>query len=158
MAATLLKGVDYEDPTPVFYQGYWWLFVTPQWDQDTLLLFYSKELTGPWLQHPESPIVRYDGHHARSAGRVIEFEGHLIRYTQDDIPTYGNQVHAFKITELTPTRYREKESKQNPVVKHGGSGWNVTRMHQVDAHRVGENQWIASVDGYGTRWEFDFRD
>ena len=157
LVTTLLKGIDYVDSSIVHYGNYWWLFTTPQWDQDTLHLYYSKELTGPWLLHPQSPIVRRDGHHARSGGRVIEFNGHLIRYAQDCVPTYGNQVHAFEILELTPTNYRERESKENPVVKSGGEDWAVTRMHQVDPHRISGNQWIACVDGYGTRWDFDLR-
>ena len=155
----LVQGMDYEDPSTVFFGGYWWIFTTPQWDQDSLHLFYSKELTGPWKEHPESPVVHHDGHHSRPGWRVIPFKGHSIRYAQDVIPTYGNQVHAFEITELTPLTYKESESKQNPVVKRGGAGWNVTRMHQVDAHPLNteETEWMACVDGYGTRTDFDLR-
>ena len=154
---TLIEGKDYSDPAVIRFGEHWWLFLTPQWDQDSLHLFYAKNLTGPWLEHPASPVVRRDGHHARPGGRFIIHEGRVIRYAQDVIPVYGHQVHAFEILELTPTTYREQPSKENPVVKSGGAGWNVTRMHHVSPHPIGRGRWIAAVDGYGTRWEFDWR-
>lgn len=156
-AGTLLEGKDYSDPAIVRFSDYWWLFVTPQWDQDALHLFFAKELTGPWLEHPKSPVVQGDAHHARPGGRFIVHEGRVIRYAQDTVPVYGHQVHAFEILELTPTAYREQPSSENPVVKSGGAGWKVTRMHHVSPQLVGGGRWIAAVDGYGTRWEFDWR-
>ena len=70
---------------------------------DLLRLYYANDLMGPWIEHPKSPIVAGDANIARPGGRVVVFDGRIVRYTQDDDPTYGNQVRAFEITELTTT-------------------------------------------------------
>jgi hypothetical protein len=67
---------------------------------------------------------------------------------QDCNPTYGNQVHAFMITGISPTEYRE-EMVEKPLVKASSQGWNSRAMHHVDPHQIGENQWIAAIDALG---------
>src|SRR5262245_13276304 len=67
---------------------------------DTLRLFYSEDLLGPWVEHPKSPIVSGKPHIARPGGRVIVSGDRVIRYAQDDTPRYGNQVWAFEIVRL----------------------------------------------------------
>ena len=153
----IIEGVDYEDPSIIYHEGFWFLFVSPQYDHDTLHLYYAKELAGPWLEHPKSPIVKNNGHHARPGGRVIFYQGKPFRFAQDDIPVYGNQVHAFEILKMTPASYEEKAYAGNPVLKRGEGGWNVTRMHHMDPHQIREGEWISTVDGYGTYTEFSLK-
>lgn len=145
---TLLDGNDYVDSSISHFNDKWWLF-TATTQNDTLHLYYAQELLGPWMEHPESPIIEGDANIARPGGRVLVFNGRIFRYTQDDQPTYGNQVRAFEITELTTTSYKEKEVSGNPIVKADGTGWNGIAMHHIDPHQINENQWIASVDGKG---------
>lgn len=114
-------------------------------------------LTGLWTEHPKSPVVRGDPNKARPAGRVLVFDGKIIRYAQDDYPKYGNQVRAFEIIELTTTSYEEKELKQLPMTKPSGIAWNVKGMHNIDAHRLNKNKWIAAVDGYGKEYVFGLK-
>ena len=77
-------------------------------------------------------------------------DGALYRLGQDCLPTYGHAVHAFRITELSPTTYAETMVPE-PVVEASGNGWNSDAMHHVDAHRTAAGQWIAVVDALGTR-------
>lgn len=121
---------------------------------DLLRLYYANDLMGPWIEHPKSPIVAGDANIARPGGRVVVFDGRIVRYTQDDDPTYGNQVRAFEITELTTTSYQEREVSENPILEASGTGWNADGMHHIDPHQIDENRWIACVDGKEEVWVF----
>ena len=143
------SGVKGADPSIVHVDGTWWLFVcaTPR-DHDTLRLYHADTLQGPWTEHPQSPLVEADARAARPAGRILTEAGHLIRYAQVCLPTYGWQVRAFEITTLTPTTYREQEHPQSPILTASESGWNKDGMHHLDPHRLASGQWIACVDGH----------
>jgi hypothetical protein len=139
----------YSDPSVLYYRNKWWLFTSEGGSNDTLLVFYSDNLLGPWTQHPKSPIIKGNPHIARPAGRVVLFEGRIFRYAQDDYPEYGRQVYAFEINELTTTTYHEKIVSEEAILKPSGTGWNALGMHNIDPVQIGENQWIACVDGWG---------
>src|SRR5579883_236318 len=143
----LLEGDHFISPTLAHYKGLWWLFTSPS-GNETLRLFYASDLHGPWKEHPLSPIVKKDLRTARPAGRPFVLDGALYRLGQDCYPTYGRAVHAFRITELSPTTYAEK-MVETPVVEASGQGWNSDGMHHVDAHQTGPGHWIAVVDAYG---------
>jgi len=142
--ANLIHGA-YMDSSIFRHGGKWWIFASDR--DDVLHLFFADQLTGPWVEHPLSPLIERNGHIARPAGRVLEYNGQLIRFAQDCDPVYGKDVVAFKITKLTPQAYEEQLLDANPVLSATGRGWNADRMHQVDAHQVGPGQWIACVDG-----------
>jgi hypothetical protein len=114
---------------------------------DTLRLYYADELTGPWVEHPKSPLVKGDASNARPAGRALVCDGKVVRFAQNSVPYYGTDVRAFEVTELTTRTYRER-AVGRPVLGPGGSGWNACGMHHVDAHVLGDGSWIASVDGW----------
>lgn len=145
---TLLRG-SYVDSSIVRHDDKWWLFTgTDRTDNDTLNLFYAEALTGPWVEHPGSPIVAGDPNAARPGGRVLQWGDRLVRFAQDDAPIYGNQAWAFEIIALTTTSYREIKLVDAPIVTASGSGWNAKGMHHVDAHQIGDGEWLACVDGY----------
>jgi hypothetical protein len=149
LVTELIRGPYLADPTIFQHAQRWWMFIDASLDQasDTLMLYHADALTGPWKEHPMSPVVRQDPCTARPGGRVIHHGDRLIRYTQGCRPVYGYNVRAFEITELTATTYRERELTKQPVLGPAGSGWNACGMHQVDAHEV-NGQWIACVDGW----------
>jgi hypothetical protein len=143
----LITGGHFISPTLARYKDMWWMFTSTP-GNDTLRLFYARDLKGAWTEHPLSPIVKKDLRTARPAGRPFVIDGTLYRLGQDCYPTYGNQVHAFQITDISPTHYSEKMIDA-PVVKSSSKGWNAQAMHHVDAHQTGQNQWIAVVDALG---------
>src|SRR4030042_246980 len=151
---TFLQGEVFLDSSILYYGGKWWLF-TANPTNAILKLYYSDKLEGPWIKHPKSPIINGDANIARPGGRVLLYEGRIIRYAQDDDPTYGNQVRAFEITELTTTSYEEKEVPESPILKPSGSGWNEAAMHHVDAYQIGKDRWVACVDGKGKFWDIE---
>ena len=136
------------DPSIFRFNEMWWMFVcSPPKKSETLRLYYSSHLRGPWQGHPASPIVDGDACIARPAGRVTLSGGKLIRFAQDCHALYGAQVRAFEITDLTPTTYGEKEASSTPVLFAASEGWNSHAMHHLDPHLIAEGNWIACVDG-----------
>jgi hypothetical protein len=145
---TLLSGQPYVDPSLFQHGGKWWMFTAP-YSNDELRLHVADAPSGPWREHPSSPVIVDDPHISRPAGRVLAMDGRLLRFAQDDNPFYGRQVFAFEITELTESVYREARLGTGPVLAPSGSGWNSEKMHHLDAHAFGPNRWIACVDGTG---------
>jgi hypothetical protein len=154
---TLVDGKDFVDPSIAYFNDKWWLYAATT-SNDTLYLFYADDLLGPWREHPESPIVEQNNHMARSSGRVLVYEGQLYRYTMDVNPSFGtHEVWAYRVSELTTTSYTEERVGQEPIIKASGSGWNAQAMHQLDAHQIEPDRWIAAVDGFGKYLVFGFR-
>ncbi len=150
--ATLLE-LPYVADSSVFHaNGYWWMF-SETWSEpeprfSKLSLYFASELTGPWVEHPQSPVVNGNPHTARPAGRVLVDGNRIIRFAQDCAPKYGIRVFAFEVEELSPDRYSERPLMSGAILDAAGSGWNSHGMHHIDAHRLDDGQWIASVDGW----------
>ena len=143
----LITGDHFISASVVRYNGMWWMFVSPV-GNETLRLFYAPDLKGPWTEHPRSPVVAKDKNIARPGGRPLVIDGSLYRLGQDCDPTYGNQVFAFQITDISTTAYKEKMIDV-PLVKASSKGWNADAMHHVDAHQISRNKWIAAIDALG---------
>jgi hypothetical protein len=147
---TLIPG-QHADPSIFRHDDRWWLFAcdTPHAHR-SLRLYGAPELSGPWEEHPASPIVANDRSLARPAGRVLAQEGRLVRFAQDCVEQYGNRVWAFEITHLSPDSYCEQPASPRPVIEAGIRGeWRTQRMHHIDAHRNAGDGWVACVDGWG---------
>jgi hypothetical protein len=147
---TLVTGPRFSDSSVVRYEGRWWLFT--ETDQtmhfDTARLYYADDLTGPWREHPRSPIVQGNPRAARPGGRVLVVDGRVIRYTQDCWPGYGMRVRAAEVIELTTTTYRDRPASEADVLTGSGTGWNRDGMHHIDPHLLEDGRWIACVDGW----------
>src|SRR5690349_12433308 len=101
LKARLIEG-QCADPSIFRFADLWWLFVcsTP-YQHDTLRLYFAEDLTGPWREHPRSPLVARDASRARPGGRVLVRDNKPIRFAQDCVARYGSRVRAFDILELT---------------------------------------------------------
>lgn len=145
----LLTG-GFADPTVFAWEGRWWLFATEskELDDDTLRLFFSDDLSGPYQEHPASPVVTGDISKARSAGQVVNGPDGLTRFAMDNRGGYGRAVRAFEITTLTTSEYAEKEVIMSSPIAGSGEGWNASGMHHVVPIQIGEGHWVSAVDGY----------
>ncbi|MDD1777081.1 MAG: hypothetical protein LUQ65_02855 [Candidatus Helarchaeota archaeon] len=149
----IILNKGYVDTSIIFFEDKWWLFACYNLSGPTTLhLFYSKDLTGPYIEHPKSPIAE-GGRDARPAGRIISFQGKIVRFAQDNSQSYAKQVRAFEILKLTTEGYEEKEVFESPILRDSGQGWNADGMHHVDLHQISEDEWIACVDGYYAKKE-----
>ena len=147
---TLLRGPFLVDASICRYDNTWWLFAetNPDCTYDTLRLYYAHTLTGPWQEHPQSPIVAQNAHIARPAGRVLVGDTGIVRYTQDCSPIYGLHVYAFATSTLSTTCYQEHACTDHPILTGSGTGWRAVGMHHIDPHQVADNTWLACVDGF----------
>jgi hypothetical protein len=150
----LMQG-KFWDPSVIYRDGLWWLFVMS--GKASLSLYYASDLRGPWLDHPQNPLVKECRSSARPGGRLIVRAGKVVRFAQDGERTYGGALRAFEVDELTTVSYREHERPESPVLGASGSGWNATGMHHADPHQIREGQWIACVDGNRQRLGFNWR-
>jgi hypothetical protein len=148
LVSDLIKG-SFVDNCIFYVNETWWIFACsePSTHED-LHLFFADKLTGPWTEHPLSPIIRGNSKKAQSAGRVLVGDGKIIRFAQDSVKTYGKKVNAFLITEIGRTTYSESDYENNPILRNQGRGWNRHGMHHVDAHEISPGKWLAAVDGY----------
>ncbi|MDH7506304.1 MAG: hypothetical protein QHH15_00750 [Candidatus Thermoplasmatota archaeon] len=142
----LIDGRNFADSTIFYYNNTWWIFTQTE-DDFSLHLYFSDSLFGSWTEHPHSPIISNDDNISRPGGNVIVYNNRIFRYTQDCYPSYGQQVWAFEITELTKKDYKEKRIGDEPILK-GYDNWNELGMHQISICKI-DNKWIAAVDGYG---------
>ena len=149
----LISG-DYADPSIFYHDGKWWIFAVE--GGYSLAVFYSSDVRGPWKQHATSPLYKGDKSKSRPAGRVISVENGLVRFAQDNRERYGHRVKAFRILNLTPESFEEREfvpgAFLEPPVSEGNIEelWNGVGMHHIDAHQLEDGSWIAAVDGAGT--------
>lgn len=158
LVSPIIEGSDFVDSSIFFSDEKCWIF-TSTTASDALYLYYADDLLGPWQAHPDNPLIRRNPQIARPAGRVALFDGRMIRFAQDDYPVYGRAVHAFEITELTTSSYKEIEFLRKPLLAaKGGLGWNALGMHNIDLVRLSDKHWVAAVDGKGKKhvvsWRF----
>ena len=96
------------DPTPIFFDGLWWLFYTPAttWEAKVgaLHVAFAEALDGPWTPHPRNPVQR-DVSCSRPGGSPILVDGTLVLPMQDCRKTYGGAVRPLTVTRLTPDRF-----------------------------------------------------
>ena len=143
--STLLAGEAFRDSSVFHRDGIWWMFTSIE--KSELRLYSADRLTGPWRPHPRNPLIANDAGVARGGGRVTTQNGQLFRLAQDDHLSYGRQVRAFAITELSKVNYREIPVSHSPVVVAGNAAWNNLGMHQVDCQPLTNSTYIAAVDG-----------
>ena len=102
-----LEELRLTDPTLVHHADRWWLFAgQPGSAAEVLFLWSAPDVTGPFVPHPDSPIVM-DPACARMAGPVQVHEGRLFRLGQDNRRGYGDGVAVCEILTLEADRYRE---------------------------------------------------
>lgn len=98
------------DATLLKHQGRYYLFAGKAGSAaDTLYLFHSDALAGPYLAHPQNPIV-IDSASARMAGRVLCRDGALFRFGQNNCYGYGNGITVNLIEELSAETYSERHA------------------------------------------------
>lgn len=128
LRSVLLEDIEAADTTLHFDRGtgLWWMFAAVteygSCSHDTLSLFSSERLEGPWVPHPGNP-VKLDPGTARPAGPLVEWEGRLFRPAQDCTASYGAGLVWCEVQELSWERYRET------VVAHHAAPRGYTGIH-----------------------------
>lgn len=136
--------ISFCDTCIVKKENIYYLFTTRQFNScsNRLDLYMSQSLTGPYTLHPKSPIVD-NLKMGRNAGSILEKDGRLLRFSQDCVKRYGDNVHISQIVELNSERFEEKIVRESiiptdfPFYSEGGHQFNVVKF---------KNQWIVATD------------
>src|SRR5579862_3662446 len=93
LARVLLHGA-FSDPSILRHNGRWWMFAgngaMSSKPTESLHLFSADELLGDWREHPKSPVVVGNPRASRPGGRILSWNGRLVRFAQDGEPLYGS--------------------------------------------------------------------
>lgn len=128
--ATLVDGVDASDATIVMHQGRLYMFATvggegaSTWD--TLHIWSAEALTGPWIAHPQNPVL-IDALGARPAGAFYRRGSELWRPVQDCTTGYGVGLGFARIDRLDQEAF---EQTLATVIRPGGA-WPGTSIHTL---------------------------
>jgi len=117
-----IKGLEEHrllDPVHFMKDGLHFIFGNSRTSKETLELFVSKNLLGPYRPHLESPILS-SPIGARMAGPIIEVGKRLYRVGQDCGDSYGNGVIISEIVHLSQNSYREKRISRVEMKDFGG--------------------------------------
>ena len=106
----LVEGVDASDTTIVEHNDRFWLFATVSdggstWD--CLSIWSSSVLNGPWIAHPQNPVM-VDSRGARPAGHFLKRDGRLLRPVQNCSRGYGGGVAMKEIIRLDERHFEER--------------------------------------------------
>ena len=144
--ATIATGRQFVDPSILFANGRFWLFVSEP-NNETLYLYSSTSLSENWVEHPQSPVIQNSKAQARPGGRAFIYNGdQIIRVSQNW--GGGLKIRAFKIDLLTPSLYAEHELPESPLLQAGDDpeDWYAGGIHHFDPWWAGE-YWIVAFDG-----------
>lgn len=145
------KGIHYNlNDSHIYKKGEsYYLFTSYQkdWMYYQELYMTDNLLEGTFVKHPCSPIC-VSNEYGRNGGSLIDYNGHLLRVTQDCHRDYGDNVSLMEITKLSETEYSETLYKRNILPKNtifrdGGHQFNLTRFkdHYIYATDYKQNRW-----------------
>jgi len=100
--------IGYADSSIYNKEGIYYLITSIERNRKNILyLYYSDCLSGPYKEHPSSPIC-LSSKYGRNGGSFINDEsGNLYRVAQDCEKRYGDNLHIFQIDKLSSYEYKE---------------------------------------------------
>lgn len=131
---TLLSGLEAADATIVRHDdGLFYIFAVVREGvggySDTLSIWHSQSLFGPWEAHGSNPVL-VDDRSARPAGNFVIRDGVLMRPVQDCRNGYGAALALARIDRLAPDRFEQT------VETHLGAGgpWPGRKIHTLNGN------------------------
>jgi len=131
------------DPTLVYYNNKWWLFVTNM-ENNSLEIYYASSLIDNFTPHKKNPFYVNDNSKNRNGGRIFIDDGKIYRFTQNCENYYGEKVDMYEIIKLNENEFEEKFIKT--ILAPSKNGWNSNQMHNIDILKE-NNRYYAIVDG-----------
>lgn len=130
-SATLLSNIQISDATITEHNGRYYLFGA-LWDgaggySDTLAIYHSASLFGPWQPHANNPVL-VDRSSARPGGSFVRRGGRLWRPIQDCRDGYGSGMALAEVVDLTPKSFQQ-------IVRHTlkpGPLWPGRKLHTLN--------------------------
>jgi hypothetical protein len=139
--AALLEG-EISDATLFEHGGWLWLFATDRdghgSTSDTMVVFFSPALSGPWKPHPMNPVM-IDRRMARPGGAFVrKGDGGIVLPVQDGTLGYGGGLGLSELLQLDTQTVRLSPAR--PVETTGD--WPYPKIHTLN--RAGR---LETIDG-----------
>ena len=145
------NGIHYNYDDSHIYKkgGTYYLFTSYQRDWMYYQELYTSDdlLSGQFRRHPASPIC-VSNEFGRNGGSLIDYDGRLLRVTQDCHADYGDNVSLMEVTRLDELSYEEHLFKRNVLPRNsiftdGGHQLNIARFcgKYVYATDYKQNRW-----------------
>ena len=138
----IFNGIKFADPTLVYLDNKWWLFVTNM-DKNALEIYYSNSLLNEFKPHLKNPFYVNEDDKNRNGGRIFVNNEKVYRFVQNCKNYYGEKVDMYEIIKLNENEFEEKFIKT--ILSPSGKGWNAKQMHTIDV--IKEDKYYAIVDG-----------
>lgn len=148
---TLLYG-SWNDPVLIESDSIFYLFTSLR-GTNSLHLFFSNSISGPYIEHHASPIIKNNKGTHRNAGRIFSLRNRWYRPVQDCTEMYGETVRIMKIDTLNEHEYLETEIKHSPILSGSGSGWNKKKMHTFNLVETPKQELFVITDGTPVNYE-----
>ena len=130
------------DPTLLEQDERWYIWATDA--KNKLRLYHSSDLTGPYIEHPASPLTA-DPRFSRCGGSPLRLrDGSLLRLAQDCSSTYGRGLHAMRISIISSLEYRETLFRADFLPRD--ERWNANGTHHLSVVEFNGVQ-VRAVDG-----------
>jgi hypothetical protein len=125
--------LPFRDSTILKYNDKYWIFgtIVKKDIDDTLHIYFSDNLLGPYLSHPGNP-VKSGSNGNRSAGSFIEVDGIIYRPSQNCKNVYGESISINKVTELTETDFNEEPYMTLCINRKNKNNYGMKRIHSIN--------------------------
>lgn len=140
---------NYVDSHVYKKEGLYYLFTSfmKNWKTTQELYISDNLLTGVFNRHPSSPIC-ISHEYGRNGGSLIEYDGRLLRVSQDCHREYGENVSLHQIIKLDDQNYEEQLFMRNIfsgnfLFPDGGHQLNIKEFNgkYIYATDYKENRW-----------------
>ena len=138
----IFNGIKFADPTLVYLNNKWWLFITNM-DKNALEIYYSNSLLEEFKPHLKNPFYINENDKNRNGGRIFVDNEKIYRFVQNCKNYYGEKVDMYEIIKLNENQFEEKFIKT--ILSPSSKGWNSKQMHTIDV--IKEDKYYAIVDG-----------
>ncbi len=108
LESVLVENMPALDSSLFRYNGKWWLFCSSMKNNNSLYIYHSDDIKGPWVHHENNP-VKTDVRSARPAGMIFEKNGIFYRPAQDSSKHYGWRITINKIIKLSEETFIEEQ-------------------------------------------------
>lgn len=101
------------DSTIIKYNNKYWLFCTMRGidSNSKLYIYYSYLPEGPWIPHPQNPVVD-NSSMSRPAGNFVNIDNNIFRVIQKCDLHYGEAINISKIDVLNELEFKETFIKE----------------------------------------------
>ena len=130
------NGIHFNfDDSHIYYKDHkYYLFTSYQKDWMYYQELYVTDdlLNGEFVKHPASPIC-ISNEYGRNGGSLIQYDGRLLRVSQDCHENYGDNISLHEITQLDQEHYEERLFRRNLFPRNnifidGGHQLNIAQF------------------------------